>query len=82
MLVKAGLLDAVPTDPYDGKPISLKRTDEGLIIYSVGQDKIDNGGAVDRDRPMDPGTDQGFRLWDVARRRQPPNPPVIENEDP
>jgi hypothetical protein len=79
-LVKTGFLDAVPTDPYDGKPIRFKRAVDGLIVYSVGHDKTDNGGAIGRERPFDSGTGQGFRLWDVSRRRQPPNPPMPEGE--
>jgi hypothetical protein len=70
-LVQAGLLDAVPTDPYDGKPLRLKRTADGLTVYSVGPDGVDNDGAIDRDNPHNPGADLGFRLWDVPRRRQP-----------
>jgi hypothetical protein len=78
--VKLGFLDAIPTDPYDGKPIRLKRTPDGLVIYSISQDKIDNGGLIDRDRPSAPNTDLGFRLWDVSRRRQAANPPVLEGQ--
>jgi hypothetical protein len=36
---------AVPLDPFDGKPMKLKRTDHGLIVYSVGPDLIDDNGA-------------------------------------
>jgi hypothetical protein len=81
-LVKAGLLDAVPIDPYDAKPLRLKRTDYGLVIYSVGWDRTDNNGNVDRERPRDAGTDLGFRLWNVSERRQPPNPKIAEVEPP
>ena len=78
VLVKTGFLDAVPMDPYDGKPVKIKRTADGLIVYSVGPDKIDNEGFINRDNPLAPGADLGFRLWDVSRRRQAPNPPVQE----
>ena len=82
-LVKAGLLEAVSSDPYDGKLMRLKHQVDGIVIYSVGMDGVDNGGFIDRDRPMDPGTDQGFRLFHVTHRRQPPNPPVeIVEDDP
>jgi hypothetical protein len=79
-LVEAGLLGAVPVDPFDGKPLRLKRTFDGLVIYSVGPDKLDNDGFINRERPIEPGTDLGFRLWDPPRRRQPPNP-VVPEED-
>src|SRR5207247_417513 len=73
-LVKAGLLKAVPTDPYDGRPLRLKRVADGLAIYAVGPDLADNGGNLDRNA-IKPGTDLGFRLWDVPARRQPPPKP-------
>jgi hypothetical protein len=69
-LVKEGLLKEVPKDPYDGQPLRLKRKPTGIVIYSVGYDKIDNGGTIDRANPRTPGTDIGFELWD--RRGVPP----------
>ena len=38
-------IPAVPLDPFDGEPLRLKQTDHGLIVYSIGPDMIDNGGA-------------------------------------
>lgn len=67
-------LSKVPLDPFAGKPLCYRRVDDGVVIYSVGPDGSDNGGKVDQD-PMKPGTDVGFRLWNVGKRRQPPNPP-------
>jgi hypothetical protein len=75
-LVKTGFLETVSADPYDGKPLRLKSTAGGLVIYSVGPDRTDNGGTIDPERSLQPGTDVGFRLWNTSRRRQPPNPPV------
>jgi hypothetical protein len=37
-------IPSVPTDPFDGKPMKMKRTKRGLVVYSVGPDGIDNGG--------------------------------------
>jgi hypothetical protein len=74
-LVDAGYLLQVPLDPYDAQPLRMKRTADGLVIYSVGADGQDNGGNVDWRHTTDPGTDLGFRLWDVAKRRQAPLPP-------
>jgi len=34
----------VPLDPFDGKRMKIKRTEHGLIVYSIGPDEIDNGG--------------------------------------
>jgi hypothetical protein len=67
------LTDA-PTDPYTGDPLLYHRLPDGVVIYSVGSDGEDNGGHIDWDHPKMPGTDIGFRLWDVAKRRQPPKP--------
>lgn len=39
----------VPTDPFSGESIKMARTDDGIIIYSVGPDLNDDGGkALDR----------------------------------
>jgi hypothetical protein len=67
-------LTAVPLDPFDGKPLRYRRVQDGVIIYSVGEDVTDNGGNFDRDHPISPGVDFGFRLWDVKQRRHPPRP--------
>ena len=75
-LVNAKLLDAAPTDPFDGQPLRLIRRKDDLTVYSVGIDKIDHGGDIATSRPLDAGADLGFRLWDPDKRRQPPRPPV------
>jgi len=62
-------LPAVPLDPFDKRPLRFKRLDDGLVIYSVGQDRADDGGDLRRiERPE--GKDEGFRLWDVKERRK------------
>ena len=38
-------LSAVPQDPFDGKPLRMKKTERGLVLYSLGPDMADNGGA-------------------------------------
>jgi hypothetical protein len=67
-------LAAVPLDPYDGKPLRYRRLGDGVVVYSVGPDETDNGGTLDRRQPTRAGADLGYRLWDVARRRQPARP--------
>jgi hypothetical protein len=74
-LKEAGTLREVPTDLYNEQPLRLRRLEDGLIIYSVGPDGEDNGGHLDPRNPTATGTDIGFRLWDVAKRRQAPAPP-------
>jgi hypothetical protein len=72
-------LGSVPLDPYDGKPLRYKREPDGVIIYSIGNDGVDNGGHLDRERIMLPGVDLGIQLWDANKRRQPakPKPPDV-----
>ena len=72
-LVTAGLLRAVPGDSFDGQPLRLKPTDNGLIIYSADDDWTDGGVVVGRRRRSEHIV--SFRLWDPAARRQPQPPP-------
>jgi hypothetical protein len=65
-------LHEVPTDSCDAKPLRYRRLKDGVVIYSVGPDGKDDGGKIDWKNPYVPGTDLGFRLWDVGQRRQPP----------
>jgi hypothetical protein len=74
-------LAKIPLDPFDGAPLRYRRLDDGVVIYSVGPDGTDNGGKLAKD-PMKDGTDRGFRLWDVPKRRQPPKRPKPPEGDP
>jgi hypothetical protein len=76
-----GFLKDVPVDPFDGKPLRFRPLDDGVLIYSVGADGIDNGGNVQRQKsPDEPGMDIGFQFWSVAKRRQvAPAQPVEKN---
>ena len=41
----------LPRDPFDGKPMRMERTADGLIFYSVGPDMADNhGDPFDKDQ--------------------------------
>ena len=78
----AGVLKVVPSDPFAaGQPIKFARTADGLIVYSVGQNGIDDGGKLDKDK-TGVSLDLGFKLWDVAARRQPPLPPKAAESPP
>jgi hypothetical protein len=66
------LLPTVPNDPYTGRPLLYKKTENGAVIYCTGQDRRDDGGLVlDASGQKD---DLGFRLFDLKHRRQPPLP--------
>jgi len=43
-LVSAGLLGAVPVDPFTGKPLIYKREGDGFVVYSLGSNLRDDGG--------------------------------------
>jgi hypothetical protein len=65
-----GYLKEVPADPYDGNLLRLKRLVDGVVVYSVGPDLVDNGGTLNRQQPDAPGGDLGFRLWNADQRGQ------------
>jgi hypothetical protein len=69
-------LGELPVDPYNGLPLKFRRLADGVVIYSVGPDREDNGGKLDRQNPTASGTDFGFQLWDMAQRRQSWRPVV------
>jgi hypothetical protein len=75
-------LDRVPLDPYDAKSLRYRRLDDGVVIYSVGPNEVDYGGKLNRQWPPKTGTNIGFQLWDVNRRRQPWHPtPKSKDEE-
>jgi hypothetical protein len=59
--------EGCPPDPIDGAPLRLKRTADGVVVYSIGNDRKDGGGDVEGWN-----NDIGFRLWDVEKRRARP----------
>jgi hypothetical protein len=63
-------LPAVPIDPFDGKPLRLAQTQEGIVIYSVDENGVDDGGdIVTRKEGVRKTTpDMGFRLNGVDHR--------------
>ncbi len=71
-----GFLDAVPTDPFDGLPLRLKRGDSIFVVYSVFMDEIDDGGQIGEQLAIY-GSDIGFQLFDPEKRRQPAKPFVF-----
>jgi hypothetical protein len=66
-----GCLPAVRRDPFDGREMRYTPLADGVIVYSMGPDRQDDGGAMNRRNITAAGTDIGFRLWDVTARRQP-----------
>ncbi len=56
-------LPFVPIDPFDGNPIRFKKTDGKYLIYSVGPDGIDGGGA-----PYDPHAHKGDITFELPNK--------------
>jgi hypothetical protein len=46
--LKPAFLEAVPEDPFDGKPLRYKKLGKGYLVYSIGPDGADNGGVEDK----------------------------------
>ena len=42
----------IPTDPFSGKPLKMTSVEGGLILYSVGPDLRDDGGAKEYDHKL------------------------------
>ncbi len=57
-------MEVVPTDPFDGKNLKYRTRETGFVVYSVGEDLTDEGGAERDGRKRD---GQGKPLpWDVT----------------
>ncbi len=72
-------LKSVPLDPYSGQPLRLVHKGPAFIIYSIGPDQKDDGGALGKIGSKISGTggpDQGFVIFDLDHRRRP-GPPFV-----
>jgi len=47
-------LASIPADPWDDKPLKLKRVEKGILIYAVGPDGEDDGGRLERTHRFGP----------------------------
>lgn len=43
-------LPSIPEDPFTGAPLKFKRSEKGVVVYSVGPNEEDEGGAYDKDQ--------------------------------
>jgi hypothetical protein len=64
MAIAPKYIDAVPMDPFTGAPLHYVNHDQGFVLYSVGDDVIDNDGKrYDADgHEYQPGTDIVFEV--------------------
>lgn len=75
-------LNAVPLDPFGGKPIRIAHQPDRVCIYSVGDDYVDNGGDLKREfRKKGGSLDWGFILLKPEYRNQPPLPPETQPDE-
>ena len=54
-------LPAVPLDPFDGQPVRFRRLPQGYMVYCIGLDFTDDGGA-EGGRGENPGSDTTLRV--------------------
>lgn len=59
-------LQEVPEDPWSDKPLRMRKTEEGLTIYSVGANGVDDGGLPE---VLKTKLDIGFRLFNPEKRK-------------
>ncbi len=52
------LPDSAPLDPFTGQPLRYNKLEKGYVVYSVGEDEVDNGGT----EGYGPGTDITFMV--------------------
>jgi hypothetical protein len=46
-------LPQIPPDPFTGQPLKMKATADGVVVYSIGPDGVDDGGApLTEDKPQ------------------------------
>jgi hypothetical protein len=62
--IPTAILSAVPLDPFTGNYLKFARRVDGVTVYSVGRNGIDDGGSEK--------SDIVFRLFDSNQRRLPP----------
>lgn len=62
-------LEAVPEDSFSDTTLLYRRTDDGVVVYSVGPDGKDDGGAADDASQAPNGTDLAFHLFNPELRR-------------
>jgi len=72
-------LSEVSADPYTGKPLLYRHRDDGVVIYSVGPNHLDDGGKVVQN-PAN-SLDLGMPLWDPAQRGCGMDSPAAGKQD-
>ena len=58
-------MEAIPEDPFDGRPLRYKKLEKGYVVYSIGPDGVDDGGL--EKAPADPDADPPDITFTVER---------------
>jgi hypothetical protein len=61
-------------DPFDGKPLRIRRFDKGIEVFSVAEDDQPDDNAIEfhgGNGAIRPIKNVRYRLWDVSERAQP-----------
>ncbi len=67
-------LDELPLDPFDSKPLRYRREKEGFRIYSIGFDRVDNGGQRILVNRHNPGIPVDFQPSETETTSEPGSP--------
>ena len=59
-----GYLPQIPVDPFDGGPLRFKKLPTGFVVYSIGPDRVDDGGI----EPPQKKSQQSFDVTFVVER--------------
>jgi len=65
-------LESVPIDPFDNKPLRYRVDKDAVVVYSIGEDGVDDGGDVKHRTTKQQAGDWGFVLLKPAYRNLPP----------
>lgn len=80
-LVETKLIARPLLDPFDGQPLRWREFELGRLVYSIGEDRTDNGGDFTWDKRWKPGSDVVVRLFDLKNRGLPALPAKAEDTD-
>jgi len=58
-----GYIDKVPLDPMTGKPLVYRIEETGIVVYSIGENGVDDGGKGYLGGSYTGGDDYGLRVW-------------------
>jgi hypothetical protein len=73
--IDRGILPSAPVDEFSGGPFRIDYREGELVVYSIGPNGMDEGGAYNPRMWTHGGPDDaGARAWDVSLRRATPVP--------